>query len=181
MVRAWYMNDTDEDQRLPHHQSPEKFLDLDELFKKSGVLYWKIDADRYEEEGVLSKIRKDRGYSYHDVLNCSPSTLENYCEKIKSFYHEHLHADEEVRFCLDGSGYFDVRDIDDKWIRILVEKGDLILLPAGIYHRFTLDEGNYIKAMRLFIGEPVWTAINRPADDHPARHQYVESTKPLTA
>lgn len=33
---------------------------------------------------------------------------------------------------------------------------------------------NYVKAMRLFVGEPVWTAYNRPADDFPARKQYMK-------
>ena len=48
--------------------------------------------------------------------------LEN---KIKIFYREHIHYDEEIRFTIDGCGYFDVRGFNDEWIRIAVEGGDL--------------------------------------------------------
>ena len=31
-----------------------------------------------------------------------------------------------------------------------------------------------IHAMRLFIGQPVWTPFNRPCDEHESRKKYVE-------
>ena len=29
--------------------------------------------------------------------------------------------------------------------------------------------------MRLFVGEPVWTPVNRPADNHPIRKKYMKT------
>jgi len=81
---------------------------------------------------------------------------------------------EEIRYILGGSGYFDVRDKEDNWVRIHIKKGDLMTLPEGIYHRFTCDEGDMIHAMRLFIGQPIWTPFNRPQEEHPSRVKYVK-------
>ncbi|XP_009997548.1 PREDICTED: 1,2-dihydroxy-3-keto-5-methylthiopentene dioxygenase [Chaetura pelagica] len=142
--------------------------------RRVGRAARKLDADNYETDPCLKEIRRAENYSWMDIITIHKDKLPNYEEKIKTFYEEHLHLDDEIRYILDGSGYFDVRDKDDKWIRISMEKGDMITLPAGIYHRFTLDENNYVKAMRLFVGEPVWTAYNRPADDFPARKQYMK-------
>ncbi|KAL6477506.1 hypothetical protein MHYP_G00133410 [Metynnis hypsauchen] len=175
-IEAWYMDESAEDQRLPHRLEPNKPVSLEDL-QRIGVFYWKLNADIYENDPELQRIREERGYSYMDIITIHPDKLPNYEDKLKMFYEEHLHLDDEIRYILEGRAYFDVRDRNDRWIRIAMTKGDLITLPAGIYHRFTLDETNYTKAMRLFVGEPVWKAYNRPADDFEIRQKYVQLLK----
>eukprot|EP01006_Ploeotia_vitrea_P008423 TRINITY_DN20078_c0_g1_i1.p1 TRINITY_DN20078_c0_g1~~TRINITY_DN20078_c0_g1_i1.p1 ORF type:complete len:208 (+),score=33.18 TRINITY_DN20078_c0_g1_i1:34-624(+) len=149
-----------------------------EQLKKLGVLHWRLDVGQFEKEGKLDEldeIAKERGYKNRDQIECSHDKMPNLDEKLKIFFEEHLHDDEEIRFVLDGSGYFDVRDFDDKWVRCYVQKGDLLILPAGIWHRFTLDDKMFIKAMRLFLDEPKWTPHNRSVKevaDRDARKAY---------
>lgn len=182
MVKAWYMDTSDADQRLSHQLDPPEFVSLENL-EKLGVLYWYFDPSNYESSPEFERLKKERGYSYEDRIEVSPETLENYETKIKSFYDEHIHTDEEIRYVLDGSGYFDVRDLDDRWIRIKVSSGDMVVLPAGIYHRFTLDTSNYIKALRLFVGEPVWTPYSRSTldDNHPSIKHYRQTFSCIAA
>lgn len=57
------MDDSDEDQRLEHRQSPNKPCPLSTL-RALGVLSWQMDADGWESDPKLAAVRKVRNYSY---------------------------------------------------------------------------------------------------------------------
>ncbi|ODV61836.1 acireductone dioxygenase (Ni2+-requiring) [Ascoidea rubescens DSM 1968] len=132
-----------------------------------GVLYF-----NYSDLKDVDSLAKERNYRNRDQIVLNPQT-ENLKQKLDMFIKEHIHEDEEIRYIIDGSGFFDVRSADEKWIRCKVEKNDLLILPSGIFHRFTLDSTNYVKALRLFQDEPKWVALNRPVDlSNQYRKQY---------
>jgi len=108
----------------------------------------------------VEDIAKTRNYANRDEITVSPDAMgAAYDEKIRLFYDEHIHEDEEIRYILKGTGYFDVRDQDDRWMRIRAEPGDLLILPAGIYHRFTVDEENVRLPLPTDLGSAVLLAI----------------------
>ncbi|GFO16184.1 1,2-dihydroxy-3-keto-5-methylthiopentene dioxygenase [Plakobranchus ocellatus] len=182
MVRAWYHDGADnEHQSEPHMLYPGQYLTLQELIKETGIEYFQFEADTIDSNSEYAKLREARGYKNEDRLEINREKLPNYDEKMKMFYAEHIHADEEIRFICEGSGYFDLRSRNDKWIRIEVVKDDLVIVPAGTYHRFTLDSSEYIKVRRLFTDEPAWTPIKRPeADSHPTRIKYLQDMGVVT-
>ncbi|XP_025110183.1 1,2-dihydroxy-3-keto-5-methylthiopentene dioxygenase-like [Pomacea canaliculata] len=172
-LRAWYRDNVADDPVGLHLTNPPHFLSAEEVKLNSGVEYEFI-ADT-EDQAELDKLRK--GCSHYDWLDFSKDTGTNFEENRVKFAQEHLHADPEKRLITDGGGFFEVRDQDDRWIRLHLKKGDLITLPAGIYHRLYLDDKGYVKMLRLYTETTEWVALNRgpEADQHPVRAQYLNS------
>lgn len=53
---------------------------------------------------------EERSYKNRDIINVSEVGLgDQYEAKLNMFFAEHLHEDEEIRYILDGAGFFDVR------------------------------------------------------------------------
>jgi len=114
-MRAYLFDNRPGDQRLPHDSGKE--LAVDDL-QKLGVLYYHIN-----DIAGVDKLAQERGYRNRDEITVSPEKMgEVYESKVKMFFDEHLHEDEEIRYIRDGQGYFDVRNKGDQWIRIQLAK-----------------------------------------------------------
>lgn len=128
----------------------------EETLTKDGIHYERIDTEPSLYRKPVDRVKADRGYIEEDIIELRPDTpnLDTICAK---FIDEHFHDDDEVRFVLEGEGIFDIRSRDgDEWIRVRVEKGDLIVVPKDRHHRFLLTESRAIRCVRLFKDTSGW-------------------------
>jgi 1,2-dihydroxy-3-keto-5-methylthiopentene dioxygenase len=136
---------------------PAHTLGADQL-RAFGVLHERLPVEA--RAAGLARIKREHGYRDEDEVSLSVDTpnLEAICAK---FDKEHYHTLDEVRFVVEGEGIFDVRDKGDRWVRIFVEAGDLIIIPAKTYHRFLLTPAKKIRCARLFLNQDGWTPLYR--------------------
>ncbi|KAK7213525.1 hypothetical protein V2G26_020703 [Clonostachys chloroleuca] len=94
-MKAYLYDNLPGDQRLAHDSG--RSVDVETL-KKLGVLYFHLDTIE-----KVNDLAAERGYKNRDEIKVSPETMgEAYETKVKSFFSEHLHEDEEIRYIRGG-------------------------------------------------------------------------------
>ena len=127
-----------------------------------GVYYRRLDTDAAAYQPVMDWLKTEKGYIQQDIVQLTAET-PNLPAILAKFDAEHLHAEDEVRFVLEGEGVFDIRSEDDRWMRVLVQKGDLIVVPKDRHHRFELTQRQMIRCVRLFQDMSGWVPVYRAA------------------
>ena len=132
-----------------------------------GVHYERWDLSRVSEDATaaavmdayaseIDEMKRLGGYTTADVIDVNSATpgLET---MLARFDREHTHSEDEVRFILSGRGIFFLHCQNDRVLSVEVGPGDLIRVPRGTTHWFTLCEERRIRAIRWFQDTTGWT------------------------
>ncbi len=154
------------DQNISIYDSEEikKFLEARGVFfdQWEAQVSFRDDADQetvlHAYAHTLKPYMDSNGYQTADVININ-ATTPNYGAVRNKFLSEHTHTEDEVRFFVDGKGYFwfNLDNGQDPVFNVLCEAGDLISVPANTKHWFDAGKENpHVKAIRIFIDQSGW-------------------------
>jgi 1,2-dihydroxy-3-keto-5-methylthiopentene dioxygenase len=107
----------------------------------------------YAEE--IDAMKRRGGYVTADVIDVKPET-PNLETMLAKFDKEHTHSEDEVRFILAGRGIFFLH-LGGTVYSVEVGPGDMLRVPRGATHWFTLCEDRRIRAIRWFQQTEGWT------------------------
>jgi 1,2-dihydroxy-3-keto-5-methylthiopentene dioxygenase len=110
----------------------------------------------------VEALQRASGFVTADVVGVRPET-PNHAELRKKFLAEHTHAEDEVRFFVEGSGLFTIHQGGAVYC-LLCEAGDLINVPAGTPHWFDMGPRPCFTAIRLFSKPEGWVAAFTGSD-----------------
>ena len=128
----------------------QQLLQLEALneAEKEQVL---VSLDHYFES-----LKTNLGYTSRDLIVLHPD-VPNLDGLLSKFNNVHTHADDEVRYIIDGEGIFGFVRPDGSQVELTVQASEYINVPAGTEHWFYLTERSRVKAIRYFAGTSGWT------------------------
>jgi 1,2-dihydroxy-3-keto-5-methylthiopentene dioxygenase len=154
--------------RFPEtNQTIENEAEIRGVLAGAGIEYerWSLDrvpSDSCSADYVLDLFRSEieqmkrrGGYVTADVIDVRPETpgIE---AMLARFDKEHTHSEDEVRFILAGRGIFFLH-LKERVYSVEVGPGDMLRVPRGTTHWFTLCEDRRIRAVRWFQQTEGWT------------------------
>ncbi len=128
-------------------------------------------ADDADQDAVLAAFAGDverikaMGYSTVDVVRLhgdpdDPEFMKKAAEARNKFLAEHSHADDEVRFFVEGRGAFYLRFVRPDGVEAIhvaiCEQGDFISVPKDTKHWFDMGTAPSFAAIRFFQVEEGW-------------------------
>lgn len=114
----------------------------------------KAVLDAYAQD--IARLKAAGGYRSVDVVRMTPDNAAA-GEMRAKFLAEHTHADDEVRFFVEGAAQFYLHQAG-KVFMLVCEAGDLIRVPAGTPHWFDMGPKPRFTAIRLFVSPAGWLA-----------------------
>jgi len=104
----------------------------------------------------VERLKAAGGYRSVDIVRLTPDNPAA-PELRGKFLAEHTHADDEVRFFVEGAAQFYLHKAG-KVFMVVCEAGDLISVPAGTPHWFDMGPRPHFTALRLFVSPAGWVA-----------------------
>jgi len=105
---------------------------------------------------AIAELRALHGYVTADVVRLRPDAANITALRAK-FFEEHRHADDEVRWFVEGGGTFYLR-VEQQVLRVTCARHDLISVPAQMRHWFDMGPVPSFTAVRLFADPAGWVA-----------------------
>lgn len=115
-----------------------------------------VRFERWPTRGFEDRVESLRaaGYTTIDTIGITPDHPDR-AKMRQSFLSEHRHAEDEVRFFVEGAGLFTLREAGRVYA-VLCEAGDMISVPAGMRHWFDMGAQPNFTAMRFFRTPEGW-------------------------
>ena len=144
------------------------FDDIASVLGGIGVLFERWQANRplasdagpqsilaaYQDS--IDRLNERFGFQSADVISLQADHPQKDALRNK-FLSEHVHADFEVRFFVDGKGLFYIHKNNQVYL-VMCTRGDLISVPADTTHWFDMGTAPCLQCIRLFTTEDGWVA-----------------------
>ncbi|WP_017304288.1 1,2-dihydroxy-3-keto-5-methylthiopentene dioxygenase [Spirulina subsalsa] len=139
-----------------NHWPVGKHPEIQTLLGKAAL----SDGEKEQVLGTLDhyfvQLQEEAGYQSRDLIVLHPD-IPNLGDLLAKFERCHTHADDEVRYIIEGEGIFGFVSPTGEQMELTLQGEEYINVPAGTEHWFYLTPRQRIKAVRYFTTTAGWT------------------------